>query len=520
MQQLLIIRVFVSIVTFGFISQIQAEEDKRVIKFIPEVNMMIESSVYDSNQLDYKSRFQRLIQMDVLRYSDISLGFEYNEETVLGGPGYSSDEPYNLRHRLKYLNLRHDREEKSLSLFYKHTCVNGIDRSGGERSWDVIGLELETKNMRCGYKNDGIKIDSQKEFEFLSQIGYAVSLGKVVVKRNPEAEAIGEFSLRWDILRYKNYIPYLELGLQSIWGSELRLDYNLELGTRINYTKAFLAPFIKYSYEHDIDRWKGIDEHFFMAGLRLETLSRDDYSLIPQEQFGMFPQINMEGYYANLVGAEAFEWNGNVSLNIDFFRGENLRTFLNTNVDILSPDRAFRPRFITYTLEPGIGLSDEEKFLDLIFHHTSRYDGNTSDGFIEHTGLIGLRQETIGMKTGYKNEGIDFTSPKRFEFLKKIDWEVVGGRYIYTSDYDYDWNVELSARWDILRHIKKIPYLEGNLNFLLGKGIDIEYYIETGVRLHDVGDITVFSRYQHEANIDRFGGYDKGYVLAGVRIEF
>jgi len=35
-----------------------------------------------------------------------------------------------------------------------------------------------------------------------------------------------------------------------------------------------------------------------------------------------------------------------------------------------------------------------------------------------------------------------------------------------------------------------------------------------------VGDITFFSRYQHKANIDRFEGYDKGYVLAGIKIEF
>ncbi len=504
----------------GFMAQIQAEEDKPRIRFIPEVNMMVEASVYASNQLDYKSRIQRLIQMDILRYRDISLGLEFNEATILGGPGYSSDEPYNLRYRLKYLNLRCDGKERSYSLFYKHTCVNGIERLGAERGWDVVGLELETKNMRLGYKNDGIKFDPQKEFEFLSRFGYAVFFAKTVVERDPEAEAIGEFSLRWDILRYRNYIPYLELGLQSIWGSELRWDYNLELGTRINYTRAFLAPFLRYSYQHDVDRWEGMSEHFFMAGLRLEALNKGYRDLTSEKKDSFFPQMHMEGYYANLVGAEDFEWNGNISLNIDFFCGETLRGFLNTNVDILSPDRAYRPRFVTYRLEPGIGIDTEEKSLEFIYRHTSRYDVNASDGFTEHNGLIGLRRGTIGMRTGYKNEGIDFTSPERFEFLKKIDWKVFGGRYIYTSDYDYDWNTELGARWDILRHIKKIPYLEGNLSFLIGDNVDSEYYIEAGVRFHDVGDITFFSRYEHRENVDRFGGYSDDYILAGVRFEF
>jgi len=124
------------------------------------------------------------------------------------------------------------------------------------------------------------------------------------------------------------------------------------------------------------------------------------------------------------------------------------------------------------------------------------------------------------MRTGYKNKGIAFSSPKRFEFLKKIDWQVLGGRYIYTSDYDYDWNIEFGARWDILRHVRKILYLEGNLDFLIGNNADLDYYIESGVRFHDIGDITFFGRYQHRKNVDRFEGYSDDYILAGIRFEF
>ena len=518
-QKLLIIGGFTTIFISGFISGIQAEEDERLIKFIPEVNMMIEYSVYDSNQLNYKSRFQRLIQMDILRYRDISWGLEFNEETTSGGPAYSSDEPYNLRNRIRYLNLRYDGVERSFGFFYSHTCDNGIDRLGGERGWDVVGLELMTKNMRYGHKNYGINFNAQKEFEFLSQFGYAISLAKKVTEREQELEATGELSLRWDILRYKNYIPYLELGLNPIWGSQSRWDYDLELGTRINYSRAVLSPFLRYSYRHDLERWKGESEHFFMVGIRLETLSKEYRDSLKKRE-GFSPQMHMEGYYANLVGAEDFEWNGNVSLNIDLFQAENLRGFLNTNVDSISPSGAYRPRFLTYQIEPGIGIEQDNKSLEFIYRQGLRYDVNAADGFTEKSGLVGIRGRTKGMRTGYKNKGIDFSSPKRFEFLKKIDWQVLGGRYIYTSDYDYDWNIEFGARWDILRHVRKILYLEGNLDFLIGNNADSDYYIESGVRFHDIGDITFFGRYQHRKNVDRFEGYSDDYILAGIRFEF
>jgi hypothetical protein len=519
MQRIWAIASFTFIFNLLFTLQVGAEEASGTFSFMPEVNMMLEATVFSSNQANHSAKFQRLIQTDVLRYRDISLGLEFNEETILGGPDYSSDEPYNLRHSLRYLNLRYDGKERSFGLFYKHTCVNGIDRSGAERGWDVIGLELMTKNMRRGYKNQGIRFDSQKEFEFLSQFGYTISLAKKVLERDREADGIGELLVRWDILRYKNYIPYIDARVCTILGSEIKWDYSLELGTRINYERAFLAPFIKYSYQHDVDRWEGLSEHFFMAGLRLETLTGDE-PLNLKYDFSPLSQIHMQGYYANLVGGEDFEWNGNVTIDIEIYRTQTLTAFFNTNVDFLSPDRAYRPRFVTYKLQSGIGLNKDGESLEIVFCHTSRYDVNTSDGFTEHSGLVGLRRQTLGMRTGYKNKEIDFTSPKRFEFLRKIDWKISGGRFIYTSDYDYDWNTELGARWDILRYKKRIPYLEGNLNLLIGDNLDIEYYIESGIRFHDVGDITFFGRYQHKENMDYFGGYDEDYLLAGVRFEF
>jgi hypothetical protein len=514
-----------ALLTLIFISafksqEVKADQTKDTVSFMPEVNMMVEATGFSSNKADYSAKFQRLIQLDVLRYKDISLGLEFNEETILGGPGYASDEPYNLRNRIRYLNLRYDGVERSFGLFYNHTCDNGIERQGAERAWDVVGLELVTKNMRYGHKNYGINFNPQKEFEFLSRFGYTLSLAKTVLERDPELDAIGKFFLRWDILRYRNYIPYFELGLSPIWGSELRWDYIIELGTRINYKRASLSPFIKYSYEHNLDRWQGLSEHFFMAGLRLESLNEASSDLSPQKKEGFSPQMHMEGYYAKVVGADDFEWDGDVTLDIELYRQETFKTFLNTNVNFLSPSGTYRPRFVTYRLEPGIGVEDNEKSLEFIYRHVSRYDANTSDGFTEHAGLLGLRGQTLGMRTGHKNEGIDFSSSQRCEFLKKLDWKIVGGRYIYTSDYDYDWNVGLGARWDILRHRKKIPYLEGNLNFLIGDNLDTEYYLESGVRFHGRGDTTFFSRYQHKKNIDRFGGYDKDYLLAGVRFEF
>ena len=239
-----------------------------------------------------------------------------------------------------------------------------------------------------------------------------------------------------------------------------------------------------------------------------------------QKRFGLFPGMHVRGERAYIVGADDYDWDSSVALDIELHREQTLRIFLNTDVHLLSPAGDYRPRFVTYELEPGITFDCGEGSLALFFHHYSRYDVNAIDGSTEQGNLIGIRRGTAGMKAGRKNEGIDFTSSKKFELLKKVDWEIAAGKYVQTNDYDYGWNAEAALRWDVLRHSKKVFYLGADFDFLWGGDLDTEYYVETGVRFHDVGDITFFWRFQHREDVDLFGGYDEDYFLFGTRIEF
>ncbi|HEA46906.1 MAG TPA: hypothetical protein ENH97_00650 [bacterium] len=125
------------------------------------------------------------------------------------------------------------------------------------------------------------------------------------------------------------------------------------------------------------------------------------------------------------------------------------------------------------------------------------------------------------MKLGYANEGIDFDSGKDFEFLKKVDWKVSAGGYVNTAHYDYDWEAAAGARWDILRHKRKVPYLLANLSLLQGPNTDGDYTMEGGVRFcGKKGSASLFTQYRYRENASRFGGYDAKQTIMGLRFEF
>ena len=509
-----------------FPSAIWAKEEEKKVEFIPRVDMALEAGRYFHNWPDYAWRFRRRIHIDIWGFGNKSLFMEYEDENILGSKWANNDDPRKIRHEIAYLGLRQEWGKHSLSYFYRHVCHNRIDRTTGKfMLWDVIEARWETKGMRLGYKNEGIDFNSQKEFEILNKFNGMAGLGIVTTHEHVKYSAVGEGGIRYDILRYRKGVPYLLGKVYATTDSRLRPNLTLESGVRIHLKNFDLTPFVEYEHQYDVERREGPVGNFLFTGLRLETHGDE---LVPtfKRDSPFLPELHVGGYYAKVLGSDNFDYDSNMTFNLDLYRRDRFTAFLNTPLAINTSTENMKPRFIGYSLEPGLAIDFDKNVLDFFFRHWSRHNGidennDVPDGITEGYKLIGTRLQTRGMKLGYKNEGIDFDSKKDFEFLKKIDWKVSAGGYAKTANYDYDWEAGAGARWDILRHKRKIPYLLANLRLLQGPNTDGDYTMETGVRFcGKKGNASLFTQYRYRENASRFGGYDAKQTIMGVGLEF
>ena len=495
---------------------LSAQEGEPFFQFMPETNIMMETAGLGSNQPEYSGTILGTVDIDVFRMGKTSIGLAYNGEVILGSRGKDANDPYNLRHRIKYVDIRYDRDLYAVSLYYLHTCDNGFDREGGERAWDLIVFEFQTQNMRRGHENDFIDFNSDKALDSFSRFGYRVSFGSKYRERDEELEAAGDISFRWDIVRYRNKIPYIQLELHPIWGKGLQWDYSAELGTRINSHSAYLSPFIRYGFLHNMDVWQGESEHFISAGIKIGTHRGNIQSKTP---FRFLPEMKMRCRYGALAGADDFEYNSGVTFDMRLFQEENYWVYLDTDVEFTTPDRKDRPRFASFYLEPGLAFDLNGYICEAAYSHTARFDVNATDGYTEHGGLLFCRFGTAGMQTGHMYDGRDLHPEKTFFFLNSFDWAVYAGKYMHTKDFDYDFKAGAGARWDIMRYKQIIPYCAASVDMFIGENTDTEYYIETGVRFKGEFDTTLFIRSLHKENVDHFQGYDDDYLLIGFRFE-
>ncbi len=504
---------------------IWAKEGEKKVEFIPRADMALEMGRYFHNWPGYAWRFKRRINIDIWRFGNKFLFMEYEDENILGSRWANEDDPRKIRHEIAYLGLRRDWEKHSLSYFYRHVCHNRVDRTTGKfMLWDVIEARWETKGMRLGYKNEGIDFNSQKEFEFLNKFNGMAGLGLVTTHEHCRYSAVGEGGMRYDILRYRNGIPYLLTKLYATIDPHLRPNLTLESGVRFHLKHFDLTPFIEYEHQYDVERREGPVGNFLFTGLRLETHGDE---LVPTfKRNSLFlPGLNVGGYYAKVLDSDDFGYDSDLAFNLDLYRKDRFIAFLNTGLVINTTTENQKPHFIGYSLEPGLAIDFDKNVLDFFFRHWSRHNGdvngNVVDGITEGYKLIGSRFQSRGMKLGYRNEGIDFDSGKDFEFLKKVDWQVSTGGYVTTSNYDYDWEAGAGVRWDILRHKRKIPYLSANLRLLQGPNTDGDYTMEAGVRFcGKKGNATLFTQYRYRENASRFGGYDAKQKILGLGFDF
>jgi hypothetical protein len=526
----------------GRAGEVEKDPDgKAGLQIMPRVGVSLEYGGFMQADNDFTSRMRRRLDLDMLQYGNNILYLEFDESTFLGTPGATWN--FNqVRYRIHVFGWRYNLPEHYVGLFFNHWCDNLFltDRLPvpGTRLQDstyLLTLEFLSKSMRLGMKDRGISFDPARPFEFLGRWHYAASVGRFISRSepfDPDLNWVLNGALRYDILRYRRLIPYVEFTGETRVGPSVRFSPLVEVGVRWHlYDQTDITPFFQWGRAQTLldepagslpVRRAAISAAY--GGVRVETLldgreSGND----PEKDWQLLPEIHGNCSYFLALKSRYYGWGGNLDVDLEVLRRPPWTLFfysqfkLDTrkrDLAIIRSDYQFQYG-LTYTREPFFieGFIDNTKWLDV---HTYQDDSSRAN-------LGGVRAGTRGMKPGHVDDGIKFPANQCFQWLNNYNGQLSLGHFFNNLNWQYLWGLSGQVRWDILRWHAVIPYAQVELAWLSGGGATpdaVNYAAEQGLRFHGRLDLSLYFRFQHQENARYFRSPADNASIIGLRTLF
>jgi hypothetical protein len=506
-------------------------------RLMPRVGVSLEYGGFIAHQDNFVSQLRRQVEMDLIQYRRHIFYLAFDEKTFFGIP--DNKWQFNLmKYDVILGGYRYDFGDFYLGAFIHHQCNNIMQtltyRTSSDRERTNLyapGLEFLTKNMRIGMKDRGINFDSPQAFEFLGRWGAGFWASNLLVRDKINVSWDIRGQARYDIFRYRNVVPYLEVSGEVLAGPVTRAVPSAEVGARWHFSRFDLIPFFKWSRDQESLIWQTnpvktslIAKNSLYGGARLETLldSRTFGATPNGSGFQFLPEIHGTANYAFYLGSQLSKGHADMEVNLEALRWNSWTAFFYTDMNFSSREQDFKPDKINYWLQYGLTYSIENYFVEGFVKDVRRLDNNIFRGTMERSNLAGLRAGTKGMKPGHFNEGISFNGPV-FEFINNWNAQASFGHFFNNRDWQYLWNIDAKVRWDPIRWHFIVPYIQGEINWQSGGGPTsdtVEYAVEPGLRLHGVLDFAIYYRFQHQENRLVFRGAAANESLVGVKALF
>jgi hypothetical protein len=167
--------------------------------------------------------------------------------------------------------LRYDWPKIFLEGFGRFAArLDAFEYHDGGESPNMAGARLGTQGMRLGHYNDGINFKAPEQFQWLHKVNAQVSLAHYFnAIRWPATWNLGA-QARWDILRWRFIVPYVQGGLEWLaahQGSRDVVEYYVEPGLRLHGVMD-LAVFYRFQHRETIFTFQGPLENQNLIGLR------------------------------------------------------------------------------------------------------------------------------------------------------------------------------------------------------------------------------------------------------------
>ncbi len=136
---------------------------------------------------------------------------------------------------------------------------------GYSRQFHSAELRIKSRGMKTGFGEDNP--DSTSTLN--SRFNWLISAGRVFKKSYYEYTWEYNLMLRWDILRYKYFVPYITGSVDFLMNDTYDKIYTLEPGVRVR-SGLYWMPFYRFEYRTIPDPADGIYRRFHLLGLRIE----------------------------------------------------------------------------------------------------------------------------------------------------------------------------------------------------------------------------------------------------------
>ena len=515
-------------------------EKKSPVVLLPRIGIGIEYGGLVVRRGDFSSTFRYHYLLDFLQFGRHLLYTDIDGEIDFGTPGLALS--YNrVRHNIAIVGYRYDLGDYYVGAQFYHRCNNPFQGEGrlvvslhNRTIADTYyaGLEFVDKAMLVAQEDRGIIFDPARPFEFLGRFHVALNLNRVIARQDTNLDWLFIGRVRLDVLRFQNLIPYVEAGGEVLGQEKWDFTPKVETGVRFHWNNVEFTPFVQWGHTQE---WLRIfhgnkaihfeSRSYLYAGGRLEFLL--DRESIANRATGaewqFFPEVHGQADYGVYASSQYNLAAGGVNLNLDLVRWQHLSLFSNLLMHLDSSTKTFGPDKMLLSVDYGLRYDWPKIFFEGFGRNAARLDAYQFHDGGESPNLAGARLGTQGIRLGHYDEGISFTGPDQFQWLHKFNAQVSLAHYFNSINWPCTWNVAAQARWDILRWGRKIPYVQGGLEWMdahRGSRDAMEYYVEPGLRFHGVMDLAVFYRWQHRETIFTFRGPMENQNLFGIRVLF
>jgi len=236
------------------------------LQLFPEVHGLAEYSLYLGSR--YHQGFGSVrLHFDVLRWQSLTLfvnpGFTMDSHQTNFGPDKLW---YQLDYGLRYSSQRYFLEgfvlnERRLDAFEFRSLNETAQRAGGR---------VGTRGMLLGHYDDGISFEGPQAFRWLNKLNAEASLSHYFDTQDWPYLWNTAVQARWDVLRWRFMVPYLQSGLE--WrsagqGARDAFEYFMEPGVRCKGVLD-LALFYRFQHQETIRSSRGPSENQNLIGIR------------------------------------------------------------------------------------------------------------------------------------------------------------------------------------------------------------------------------------------------------------
>jgi hypothetical protein len=525
------------------VEETEAEPDSKPHLFlVPRVRVGLEYGGLVVRRGDFSSAFRYDYLIDLLQYGRHIIFTDISGEIDWGTPGLGL--AFNrIRHNIAIVGYRYDLGNYYVGLQYYHRCYNPFQGAGRLAlslhnrtiaTTYYAGLELVDKAMLVAQEDRGIVFDPAKPFEFLGRFHFALNLNRATARQYTELSWLFIGRTRLDLLRFHNLVPYVEADGELLGQGPWNFVPRVETGVRFHWPTVEFTPFVQWGHTEE---WLRIvygrraihfeSRSYLYTGGRLEfLLDRETIARradLADQPWQFFPAVHGQGEYGLYASSRYNRGAGGLNLNLDLIRWQHLSLFSNLTMHMDTAPTALNPDKVLLAVDYGLRYDWPKIFLEAFGRSVARLDSDRLHDGGDSPNQAGGRIGTQGMRLGHYDDGIDFKTPEKFQWLNKFNAQVSLGHYFNSINWPATWNVAAQARWDILRWLFMIPYVQGGLEFIDAHrhSTDVlEYFVEPGLRLHGVMDMAFFYRFQHRETIHTFRGPTEGQNFVGVRVLF